>query len=135
MLKSPEKTRQLPSWMSNVKIPEYKDSNVQPASSSKGTIEQVTTKLQPNVMPPKLNYTPTDIKANNGNESKSNNPAKATFLKKWGWAIGNIDDFGDEANLMIDTTRDYEPSSNLNKDKGEFPIFRNLINRTRFRPY
>lgn len=133
MLKSPEKTRQLPSWMSNVNIPENKGSDVQPAPSTKGTIKQITTKLQPNVMPLKLDCTHTDIKAN-GNESKSNNRAKATFLKKWGWAIGNIDDFGDEANVIIDTTSDNKSSSNLNNDKGEISIFRNLINRTRFGP-
>ena len=119
ILTSPPKTRQLPTWMSNADIPENNDSAVLRTCSSKGTIMQVTDRLQPNVITPKLDSHSNDIKANCDNGSRSDNQAMALFLKKWSWAIGPIDDFGDKANVISNTICD-KPQPKLNKEKGEF---------------
>ena len=56
-----------------------------------------------------------------GTEKKSiaYSAAKSSFLKTWGWAIGDLEDFESEPKGVINTTFDSKPSSSSNEKTGE----------------
>ena len=53
-------------------------------------------------------------------KSKTYSAAKSSFLKTWGWAIGDLEDFESEPNGIINSTSDIKPSSSSNESEGEF---------------
>ena len=53
-------------------------------------------------------------------KSKTYSAAKSSFLKTWGWAIGDLEDFESEPKGIINSTSDMKPSSSSSENKGEF---------------
>ena len=112
------KNRKLPNWMSKSASSEKEI----PISSAKSTSNEglEALKEKESVMNQSSISSTSISKCGTEKRSKTYSAAKSSFLKTWGWAIGDLEDFESEPKGVINSTFDSKPSSSSNEKKGEF---------------
>ena len=92
-----------------------------PKSSTKSTInDRLEVLKEKESVVNQSNVSTTSIsKCGTEKKSKTYSAAKSSFLKSWGWAIGDLEDFEGEPNLTTNSAFDSKPSSSSNENKGK----------------
>jgi len=110
------KTRKLPNWMSKSASSEKEIPTSSFKSTSNDRLEVL--KEKESVVNQSSISSTSITKCGTEKKSKTYSAAKSTFLKTWGWAIGDLEDFESKPNGIINSTSDIKPSSSSNESKG-----------------